>query len=215
MMAQRPWRRWVAAGLIVLAPGCHRSEKRMATRPRPDQTAVFLFMGYGDQAWSGGLGRFASDLRGGGAYARVESYRKWPAVVREIVAERPAKLVLVGHSFGADAAVRTARALQEHGIAVRVLALLDASAPPLAAPGVPPPIPANVDIALEFYVVPTTAKLRPGPRARREPGNEHTELSTVAVGRRGTAARRVDHLTIDDSNSIRQLIAERMAAAGV
>ncbi len=204
--------------LLALAGGCHREEKEIAAmRPRSEQTAVYLFLGYGDRSWSGGLYQFAYGLRRGGCYARVEPYRKWQSVARDIIRDHPAKLVLIGHSFGADAAVKTARALRDHGINVRVLALLDPSAPPLVVPGVPPPIPDNVDFAMEFYVVPTTVKLRPGPRTRRESGNSHTELFDYAVGRKGNlpAARRVDHITIDDSADIQGMIADKMSASGV
>ncbi len=164
-------------------------------------------MGVGDRAWSGGLDQLATKLRGEGCYARVEPFRAWQSVVKEIVRERPEKLVLIGHSHGGDLAVKAARLLQEHGIEVQLLVLLDAS--------LPRPIPANVDFAVHYYLVPTTFMFHRGPRDSLEPGNTHTRLTNVAVGSEGDvpSARDIDHLTISDSVAIHRMISRRMAAA--
>lgn len=52
-------------------------------------------------------------------------------------------LILVGHSYGADDQIRTARYLGRHGIEVTLLLLID--------PVTPPPIPANVQRCVDIY----------------------------------------------------------------
>jgi thioesterase domain-containing protein len=166
-------------------------------------------MGFGDRAWSGGLDQLATKLGSNGCFAHVEPYRKWKSIVKDIVRDRPEKLVLIWHSHGGVIAIKAARVLQEQGIAVRLLVLLDV--------GRPDPIPSNVDMAVHYYVVPRTMTFRSGPRDSLEPGNMYTQLTNVAVGSEGDvpAARDVDHLTISDSAAIHGMITDKMAAAGV
>jgi len=196
-------------GAALPVAGCHGSARQITTPPRSGQTYVYLLMGVGDRAWSGGLDQLATELHDGGCYARVEPFRAWRSVVKEIVRERPAMLVLIGHSHGGDMAVKVACAVQEYGISVRLLVLMDAS--------LPRPIPANVDVAFHYYLVPTTFMFHRGPRDSLEPGNTHTQLTNVAVGREGEVptARDVDHLTISDSAAIHRMIAGKMAATAI
>ncbi len=68
----------------------------------------------------------------------------WRGVARAIEAlndDRP--LILVGHSWGADDAIRLWRRLQSSGIHIRLLVTLD--------PVTPSKVPTNVDRATNFY----------------------------------------------------------------
>lgn len=165
-------------------------------------------MGFGDRAWSGGLDQIGAKLRQNGCFAQNEPYRKWKDIMRDVVRDRPENLVLIGHSHGGVVAIKAAvRELEQEGISVRLLVLLDV--------GRPDPIPANVDTAVHYYVVPRTTSFRSGPRSTLEPGNNHTRLKNIAVGPEGDvpSARDVDHLTICDSAAIHEMILTEMKAA--
>jgi pimeloyl-ACP methyl ester carboxylesterase len=150
------------------------------------------------------MDKLAAMLERKGCFADLEPYRKWKAIAQAILQDRPNKLVLIGHSHGGVVAIKMAHRLQEEGVRVNLLVLLDV--------GRPDPIPANVDEVVHYHVVPTTLSFRDGPRSKLEPGNTHTRLRTVAVGPEGElpGARDVDHMNICASAAIQRLIAERL-----
>lgn len=195
----------LVAGLMLCA-GCSRtSAKRWNTgSPKPGQTCVFLLLGFGDLDGSTGMDQLATTLTNKGCFADLEPYRKWKAIAQAVLKDRPDKLVLIGHSHGGVVAIKMARLLQEEGVSVQRLVLLDV--------GRPDPIPANVDEAVHYYVVPSTLSFRSGPRTTLEPGNTHTRLIHVAVGPEGQlpGARDVDHMDICASPEIQRLIAEKL-----
>lgn len=193
------------AGLL-LTTGCSRkSAKRWSPgSPEPGQTCVFLLLGFGDLDGSEGLDQLEAILKGKGCFTDVEPYRKWKAIARDVLKEPPAKLVLIGHSHGGVEAINIANVLHEQGVGVQLLVLLDV--------GRPDPIPANVDVAVHYYVDPPTLSFRKGPRSRLEPGNTHTQLIHVPVGPEGevTEAKDVDHMDICASPAIQRMIADRL-----
>ena len=205
--------RWKVGGLLlgcVLAvAGCHHEKRLNSEPPRSGKTSAYLLMGFGDREWSGGLDQLAAKLNREGLNARVEPYRNWKPMVREILRERPEQLVLIGHSHGGVDAIRAANLLQREGFSVRLLVLLDV--------GRPDPIPPNVDYAVHYYLVPPSPTFRNGPRDKLEPGNTHTQLTNVAVGRDGEVpeTRDLDHLTITNSAAIHRMITGNLASAGV
>lgn len=79
-------------------------------------------------------------------------------------AREGARPVLIGHSMGADAALKVAAGLAAHGVWVPLVACFDPTAFRLLFG--PPPVPANVARALCFYQKITPlgrGVLRPGP----------------------------------------------------
>jgi pimeloyl-ACP methyl ester carboxylesterase len=191
---------------LMLSVRCSRksAERWNPGSPEPGQTAVFLLLGFGDLDGSEGMDKLAATLEGKGCFADLEPYRKWKAIAQAILRDRPDKLVLIGHSHGGVVAIEMAHLLEEEDVRVNLLVLLDV--------GRPDPIPANIDEAVHYYVVPTTLSFRSGPRARLEPGNTHTRLTHVAVGPDGQLAgtQDVDHMNICASPTIQRLIAERL-----
>jgi len=193
------------AGLL-LSVGCSRtSAKRWNPgSPKPGQTCVFLLLGFGDLDGSKGMDKLAAMLERKGCFADLEPYRKWKAIAQAVLRDRPDKLVLIGHSHGGVVAIKMAHLLEEQGVRVNLLVLLDV--------GRPDPIPANVDEAVHYHVVPRTLSFRSGPRSKLEPGNTHTRLTNVAVGPDGElpGTRDVDHMNICESTAIQRLIAEKL-----
>ena len=191
---------------VLLSAGCSRksAERWNPGSPEPGQTCVFLLLGFGDLDGSQGLDQLAATLKDKGCFADLEPYRKWKAIARDVLKNPPARLVLIGHSHGGVDAINIAHVLNEKGVSVQLLVLLDV--------GRPDPIPANVDVAVHYYVNPPTLSFRDGPRSRLEPGNTHTQLIHVAVGPEGEVpeARDVDHMDICASPAIQKLIADRL-----
>ena len=95
-----------------------------------------------------GMDDIGKSLKEKGVKASVYSGLSWPNLAQQILdkhkqgeLERP--LVISGHSYGADDSIRLARALEQHGVAVDALVLLD--------PTIPPKIPANVRHCVNIY----------------------------------------------------------------
>jgi hypothetical protein len=113
------------------------------TRYRGD---VYLLRGFAD-VFSRGLDQLGADLAKAGIPVKAVSHRDWKSVAGTIAANqkrfgtRP--VVLVGHSLGANNAIRVAQELKKSGIAVTYLATLAATAPPR--------VPSNVRKVTNYY----------------------------------------------------------------
>jgi pimeloyl-ACP methyl ester carboxylesterase len=77
---------------------------------------------------------YQSEQRGDLARRLIEVYRNAPA---------PEPLILIGHSYGADDVIRTARDLDRAGIPVDLIVTVDATTPPR--------VPKNVKLVWNFY----------------------------------------------------------------
>lgn len=112
-------------------------------RPRPE---VYLLRGFAD-VFSEGLDQMGAALEARGIDAHVQGHRGWRSAARRIGEDHRRGLagpvVLIGHSLGANAAIRMAEALQREGIAVDLLITLAATAPR--------PVPGNVRRAVNYY----------------------------------------------------------------
>jgi len=109
---------------------------------------VYLLRGLAD-VYSLGLDELGEKLRAAGYSTSMVDYYTWPSTAERIISDSVSKgstgdLVFVGHSYGADDAVHLAKSLQQRGLGVRLILLLDATRPP--------PIPANVDKCIHFYM---------------------------------------------------------------
>jgi pimeloyl-ACP methyl ester carboxylesterase len=150
---------------------------------------------------SAGLDALADKLAGLGIAASVYGHAERRAVAalaaRQYEAGHGRPIILIGHSLGAGAAVATARQLNDSGIPVALVVLLD----PVSGEAVPP----NVSRAVNLYVsggLGTTVEAEPGFRG---------SLSNLDFKSAG-----MDHMSIQASDSIhRQIIGYvRVAAAG-
>lgn len=135
--------------LITLsAQGCFATiDKFAAEAPQSREGNVVLVRGLMD-VFSLGLFDIEEELKVEGVNAKSVSGLRWPDVSRTIRAEYEqgaieGPLVIVGHSYGADDAVRLARDLGRFDIPVEFLALID--------PTTPPKIPTNVQQCFNLY----------------------------------------------------------------
>ena len=96
------------------------------------QSDVYLLRGFGD-VFSRGLDQIASRLKRKRVKATVLSHGQWQSVVSKVIANRKKygrrPVILIGHSLGANAALRIAKALKRKRIAVSYMATFAATAP--------------------------------------------------------------------------------------
>ena len=125
---------------IALASCCHGAQA---------ETRVYLLRGWFG-IFSTGMDAIAEQLRDKGIKAEALGHLEWKSTVAKIAEERATggtgRLVLVGHSQGANNIIDMARELERRAIAVDLLITL--------APFLQDPVPANVVRALNYYQSP-------------------------------------------------------------
>jgi len=184
------------------------------TRPVGTQShlRVYLLRGLAG-VFSLGFEQLAQEMRLAGLDANAFDGPTYPNLASGLISEFAGEtdlpgIVLVGHSYGADDAIRMSRLLHDAGIHVRLLYLLDATSPPL--------IPDNVDRVIHLYHLWLPGYLAPdifsGNPVELEPGNTHTELenTVISVDEFGPAVSCVNHFNVDASNLIQQRILDEV-----
>jgi len=197
---------WVAAVALAVGgvgpTGCSSMKPgRMAavtpeTTEQPRVGTVYLLRGF-IGVFSTGIDRLGERIDAAGVHAEVFQESQANALAAQIAANYkgkadPEPIVIVGHSYGADSAVKIARRLTEHGVKVDLIVTLD--------PVTPGKVPANVGLVYNLYQsngaldnlpwlrgIPLTADT-PGPVALRnmdirtdrtdllEPGLDHFNI---------------------------------------
>jgi len=145
------WLIVVLLGLIAPAGCAHNPPGNVGAVGLLSGTArrghVYLLRGLGG-TWSVGMDTMARQLQHDGVDASVFAYDQWRELAGAIANVRaPGRsrgpLVLVGHSYGADDAIRAARALGGRGVGIDLLVTID--------PVTPPRVPPNVKRTINFY----------------------------------------------------------------
>jgi len=199
----------VAVGTLtvaILVSGCAAPHLGNTTSARAGH--VYCLRGLLD-VFSLGLNNLASRLRNNGIAASAVSGPSWRNLGREIRRARQQgdlrnPLVLIGHSYGADNALRLARDLQRWGIDVELLVLLDATNPPK--------IPVNVARCVHIYRPSVFGNLFPslfaGNPVEAECGNRRTQIVNMVVSEAvfGRAAAYIDHFNIDAKTEVHDLV---------
>ncbi|TWT46021.1 hypothetical protein RAS1_24600 [Phycisphaerae bacterium RAS1] len=175
-------------------------------------TRAYLLRGLWDY-YSTGLNGLQDELLGAGVTAEAISGADWPNLlprVVELYANQGATetLVLVGHSYGADDAIRMADYLEEYGLGVPLLVLIDATRPP--------PIPPNVDRCVHVYVPNVLGDEFPdgfaGNPVEAKAGNTHTEVVNIPVSSAtfGEDAAEIGHLNIEAARAIHAFVMKEL-----
>jgi pimeloyl-ACP methyl ester carboxylesterase len=108
---------------------------------------VYLLRGW-IGIFSAGIDRLADKINAAGVRANVYQADQWEDLAHAIEkkyksAPMQEPLILAGHSFGADDALRISTMLQDAGITVDLVIAID--------PVTPPPVPGNVRRCLDIY----------------------------------------------------------------
>lgn len=129
-------RRAALSGLLLLG-AC--GPTALAPLPGPPRGRALLLRGLANM-FSTGLNVLTARLRAAGYDARVHNHVEWRRLAAETEAEAragtlPRPLALMGHSFGADDAIRLSGRLGAAGIATDLLVTFDPTALLEAPPG--------------------------------------------------------------------------------
>lgn len=120
------------------------SQIAAASKSRGD---VILFRGFGS-VFSTGMDKIAAKLSKSRVKARVMSHNQWKNAARTIIANHkkfgPRPVILIGHSWGGNAILKLAKALNRERISVTYMVTFDATAPQ--------PAPSNVRRLTNFYL---------------------------------------------------------------
>lgn len=140
----------VARGCLfatALASGCIVGAAAEPTQPRSTQGQVFMFSGLMGEALSPGFESFADRIRSRGIPVMLASHSTVGARSDEAIAAYRAgnhgAIVLIGHSFGAGAAVEMARTLRDKNIPVRLIVTI--------GPTSDLDVPGNVAAIVNYY----------------------------------------------------------------
>lgn len=215
-------RRWrgPCAGLLFLAGlGASCTTPYVGELTDQSRARVYLLRGLWD-VFSVGFDVLAQEVESDTVSALSMTGPYWPSVVDEIqsvaqASERRQRLVLVGHSYGADDAINLARALNERNVEIDLLILLDATNPGH--------IPPNVATCVHYYIPTDLGRAVPdifaGSPVVPTPGNTRTVIvnEVFSPATFGAAARGTDHFNIESNaflhSQIKALI-DALAADG-
>ncbi len=134
-------------GLAAGATGISGNVELAVAKAEP-RGSVYLFLGLFN-VFSTGLDTLSSELKAKGIANTAMNYVGWTGPAADIAARyakdrrRTRPIVLIGHSFGADAAIAMAANLNKKNIPVDLVVIFDATARQ--------PVPANVSHLINFY----------------------------------------------------------------
>ncbi|HWA28732.1 MAG TPA: hypothetical protein VG734_23985 [Lacunisphaera sp.] len=160
---------------------------------------------------SPGLDPLAARLRSEGFDAVVFRHGQWPEIAATLRqpgwSHRP--LILIGHSYGADAAISIAEDLTRHRGQVDLLITLD--------PCLPPPVPESVKVCRNFYRSNGLRDILPVFRgvAVRPTAGARVDLANFDLhgDRRDLLEADTDHFKITSNTRVNEAILREVRAA--
>ncbi|MBO0755310.1 MAG: hypothetical protein J2P54_05585 [Bradyrhizobiaceae bacterium] len=177
--------------MAVAAIFAFSSAFALAAQPR-----VILLRGWFG-VFSTGLDSIADQLKAQGMDVEVKGHMYWSTALTEILRERSAgqtrRLVLLGHSQGANNVINMARALESHGITVDLLVTI--------SPFLQNAIPGNVVKAINYYQSPGWGQPLEG-----DSGFHGRIMNVNLVGDLS-----VTHITIDKNQKVQSEIVHEIA----
>lgn len=132
-------------GQVIIAE--QQNDYQIAARRYRYQGDIYLFRGLAD-IFSRGMDTLGNKLQAKGINAKVLNHSNWRAITNVIISNQkkygPVPIVLMGHSYGADAVVHMAEELKRRKIRVKYLVTFD--------PTARLKVPSNVSVAVNYYL---------------------------------------------------------------
>jgi hypothetical protein len=177
---------------VISAGSCFNAVGKEAAGPRASATHIYLMRGFLN-VFSTGMDTLAAELRRAGISAIVDSYADWHGAAHAIAANYKAgqrgPIVLVGHSFGADAVMDMGTDLGQEGVPVALIVAFDGTYAHAAS--------ANVARVLNLYKSADAIVTR-GP-------GFHGELTNYRVG-----DANVTHVNIDEVPRLHAMVINKI-----
>jgi pimeloyl-ACP methyl ester carboxylesterase len=194
------------AGLALAMAGCRSVTPGSLDRVQPHSDKplagnVYLLRGL-IGIWSHGIDELSDTISAEGirasVYRQSQASRLAEAIIARYGGEGPHEpLVLIGHSLGADEALRIARRLAEHEIPVDLVVTLD--------PVYPPRVPGNVRLVYNIYQSGLLDRLplfRGVALSVADPGQQNLQNVNIRVDRRDLLEASTDHFSIEQNPRI-------------
>ncbi len=194
----------LAAVIVRPVESLAAGEVQMVAAKAQPRGSVYLFLGLFN-IFSTGLDTLSAELKAKGVPNTAMNYVGWTGPAADITTRyakdkaRTRPIVLIGHSFGADAAISMAADLNKKNIPVDLIVIFDATARQ--------PVPANVRHLINFY----GATDGIGKRLSGGKGF-HGKLENINVDQQSNA---IGHLDIEKQAAFhKRVIAEVLALYG-
>lgn len=178
------------------------------TSDRPRAGNVYLLRGF-IGIWSYGVDHLGQRVNESGVRAQVyqqdQSGKLADAIIAQYKgAQDPEPLIIIGHSYGADDALRVAKKLAEHNLTVDLIVTLD--------PVTPPKVPANVKFCYNIYQ-PNMLDSLPFFRGIALESEAKGNLQNVNIrsDRRDLLEPDTDHFNIEKNTKIHAEIVKKVA----
>ena len=195
----------LAAGCSAMTPGDVNQVE--ATSDQPNAGNVYLLRGF-IGIWSFGINDITKKINDSGVRANVYQENQWDEVCNAIIAKyqnnpNHEPLVVIGHSYGADDALKMAKKLQQHNITIDLVITLD--------PVTPPKVPTNIRLCYNIYQ-PSALDMLPFFRGVPLEAEETGNLQNVNIrgDRRDLLEPNTDHFNIEKNTLIHAEIVKKV-----
>jgi hypothetical protein len=186
---------WVRSLVLAVALSgvCNIASAQIAASQLTAQ--IYLIRGlFG--IFSLGMDQIATKLRDQGYDPKIIGWEQWGVAVNDILANyrgpESSQIILIGHSLGSDSAIQIAESMGSQNISIDLVVTFDITQPLR--------VPDNVDRFINFY-----QDNGVGRRAIASPGFKG-QLSNIDL----SADRSVDHLNIDESARLQQIVVNKI-----
>ena len=195
----------LACGCSAMTPG--DVARVQPTSDQPYAGNVYLLRGF-IGIWSFGINDIGKKIKEAGIRESVYQEDQWGEVCKAIIAKYENNsshepLIIIGHSYGADDALKMAKKLQQHNINVDLIITLD--------PVTPPKVPTNVRLCYNIYQ-PGLLDMLPFFRGVKLEAEAEGNLQNVNIRgeRRDLLEPNTDHFNIEKNKLIHAEIVKKV-----
>jgi len=177
------------------------------TSDQPHAGNVYLLRGF-IGIWSFGINDITTRINESGVRANVYQEDQWGEVCNAIIEKyqhnpNHEPLIIIGHSYGADDALKMAKKLQQHNINIDLIITLD--------PVTPPKVPTNIRLCYNIYQ-PGMLDMLPFFRGVKLDAEAEGNLQNVNIraDRRDLLEPNTDHFNIEKNKRIHEEIVKKV-----